>query len=129
MMQNSVYDHVNSMFTIESLAAFNFDRLDNANSIFINTCYLFASDTLDEKQLAAEVMNIKHAKRDVPFYILFQNTTDPAKNVKYNNFKGHLNIVGDPLHSTRTWIRYNNRRGSFYPPTEELVYFEILELV
>ncbi|NJI72296.1 hypothetical protein HCX49_03680 [Sphingobacterium kitahiroshimense] len=128
MMQNVVYENTDSTFFMQSLGDIDFECLENANSIFINTCYLFASDNLNEEKLAVEVLNVKRSKRDVPFYILFQNTTDPAKNVKYENFKRHLNYDEKPLLRVNSWIRYNNRRNSLYMPTEELVYFEILKI-
>ena len=128
MMQNAVYENTNATFFMRSLGDIDFRDLENANSIFINTCYLFASDSLNEEQLAKEVLNVKRSKRDVPFYILFQNTTDPAKNIKYRNFKRHLCYDREPMLKVNSWIRYNNRRNSLFKPTEELVYFEILEI-
>lgn len=128
MMHNEVYNNTDSTFFMHSLGDIDFADLENANSIFINTCYLFASDNLKTAELAQDVMHVKNAKREVPFYILFQNTTDPAKNVKYAEFKKHLDYDKEPLLSTTSLIRYNNRRNSLYRPAEETVYFEILKL-
>ncbi|SIS62281.1 hypothetical protein SAMN05421786_101569 [Chryseobacterium ureilyticum] len=128
MMTNEVYLNDGSVMYIKRLGNIDYDLLSNANSIYINTCYLFASDSLDEEELAHDVMNIRRAKEDIPFYILFQNTTEHSKNVKYNAFKGFL---GDfkVLFGESSLIRYNNRRNSYHPPTEETVAFEILELL
>ncbi|WP_139419362.1 class I SAM-dependent methyltransferase [Chryseobacterium mulctrae] len=128
MMQNSAYNDQGTTFYLADLAELGYELLDNANSIYINTCYLFASDSLNENKLAEDVMHIRKSKPDVPCYLLFQNSTDPAKNVKYNNFKRLLRYVEPPIFSTTARVSYNNRRSSMFGPTHEDVYFEILEL-
>jgi hypothetical protein len=128
MMQNSAYSDQGTTFYLADLAELGYELLDNANSIYINTCYLFASDSLNENKLAEDVMHIRKSKPDVPCYLLFQNSTDPAKNVKYNNFKRLLRYVEPPIFSTTARVSYNNRRSSMFGPTHEDVYFEILEL-
>jgi len=128
MMNNKVYLNDGAVMYIQRLGHIDYELLNNANSIYVNTCYLFASDSLNEEELAHDVMTIRKAKENVPFYILFQNTTEFAKNVKYNAFKGFL---GDfkVLFEESSLVRYNNRRNSYHPPTEETVAFEILELL
>ncbi|WP_333621111.1 hypothetical protein [Sphingobacterium multivorum] len=127
MMDNGVYENNNSTFYLERLGDIDYEDLNNANSIYINTCYLFASDSLNEVELAKDVLNVKKAQGEVPFYILFQNTTDATKSVKYNNFKEQIGNFTVRLEGT-SLIRYNNRRNSYFSPTEEAVYFEILEI-
>lgn len=127
MMENEVYEDIGSNFYLQKLGDINYDLLNNANSIIINTCYLFASDSLDEEELAQDVLNIRRVKPEVKFYILFQNTSDETKNEKYNNFKEYLGEVTS-LFNTTSLVSYNNKRNSYYPPTQERVYFEILEI-
>ncbi|AZA99226.1 hypothetical protein EG359_06225 [Chryseobacterium joostei] len=128
MMNNDVYVNENSTFYMERLGHLNYDDLDDANSIFVNTCYLFASDSLDEEELARDVMNVRKAKEETPLYILYQNTTEVVKNEKYNSFKtylGEFNVV----FSAKCRIFYNTKRNSYNSPTLENVNFEILEIV
>ena len=73
-MDNSIYKPALHEEYFKNLNDFNFDWLLNANSIFINASYLFASDSLNEIELAESIQNIKRAKPEVPFYFLFQNT-------------------------------------------------------
>ncbi|PXY46498.1 hypothetical protein [Flavobacterium hydrophilum] len=126
-MDNSLYTSVSHEEYITSLNDFDFDWLANANSIFVNACYLFASDSLDEIELAKSVQNIKKAKPDVPFYFLFQNTTNPLKNTKYFKFKNQFANSKELLTENNT-IRYNNKRNSTFPPESETIFFEILEI-
>lgn len=127
MMNNNLYRPVEHEKYIESLDNFDSDWLNNANSIFINTCYLFASPSLNETELANSIKKIRLSKPNVPCFLLFQNTTDPSKNIRYFNFKKKL---GNPevLLTENYTIQYNNRRNSYYKPTPEPVFFEILKL-
>lgn len=112
---------------LSNLKDFNFDWLKNANSIFINTCYLFASDTLDEKELANSIQNIQKSNPNVPCYLLFQNTTNPTKNRKYYSFKKLFpNFV--VLLSENATIYYNNKRNTLDSSGSETVFFEILKI-
>lgn len=128
MMRNDVYVGENSTFYMERLGQLNYDDLDNANSIFVNTCYLFASDSLDEEELARDVMFIRKAKEKIPFYLLYQNTTEVGKNTKYNSFKTHLGEF-KVVFSRTCSIFYNTKRNNYNSPTRENVNFEILEII
>ncbi len=126
-MDNSIYKPALHEEYIKNLNDFNFDWLLNANSIFVNACYLFASDSLNEIELAESIQNIKRAKPDVPFYFLFQNTTNTLKNQKYYQFKKQFSN-SEVLLSENATIKYNNKRNSFYKPESETTFFEILKI-
>lgn len=126
-MDNSNYIPALYEEYLQNLNDFNFNWLTNANSIFINTCYLFASDSLNAIELAKSIQNIKRAKPEVPFYLLFQNTTNPLKNKKYFEFKKQFSNC-EILLSENTTIKYNNKRNSFYKPESETTFFEILKI-
>jgi hypothetical protein len=126
-MTNRVFAPGKQTCYLDNLLKIPFDSLDNSSCIIINTCYLFASDSLDEKELAKTVVSLRRSQPETPFFIFFQNTTDCTKNVKYANFKklisSHTVILTDKVK-----IKYSNQRNSFYPPSGETVYLEILEL-
>jgi hypothetical protein len=126
-MDNSLYKPTLHEEYFKSLSEFDFDWLNNANSIFINVCYLFASDSLNEIELAESIQNIKKAKPEVPFYLLFQNTTNPLKNQKYYKFK-KLFPNFEILLTENSTIRYNNKRNSLNSSGQETVFFEILKI-
>jgi len=127
-MNNSIYNSVLHEEYFKNLNDFNFDWLLNANSIFVNACYLFASDSLNEIELAESIQNIKRAKPEVPFYFLFQNTTNPLRNQKYYNFKEQFSN-SEVLLSENATIKYNNKRNSFYKPESDTTFFEILKII
>lgn len=109
----------------------DFNKIVNANfkgnKIYINTCYLFSSSSLNVDDLAKEINKIVKNNTDKRVYLLFQNTQREDRNVKYNKFKILLKYKEKT--SSHKKILYNNRRNSSYPPASEGVYFEILELL
>lgn len=55
------------------------------NPIIFNASYLFASDTLDEQDLAHYVSNVAKSYKNV--YFVFQNPNREDRNIKYIQFK------------------------------------------
>jgi hypothetical protein len=125
-MTNSVYKECTNNDFIKSITEIKKDDFSNANSILLNTCYLFASPTLKIDLLATEVNNLLNVYSSLPRFLLFQNTTDEAKNIKYELFKTKI-LKHDILLSEKVTIKYNNQRNSFYPPVHESIYFEVLK--
>lgn len=125
-MTNSVYKECTNNDFIKSITEIKNDDFSNANSILINTCYLFASPTLKIDLLATEINNLLNTYSSLPRFLLFQNTTDETKNIKYELFKKKL-LKHDVLLSEKVTIKYNNQRNSFYPPVHESIYFEVLK--
>lgn len=125
-MTNSVYKECTNNDFIKSITEIKNDDFSNANSILINTCYLFASPTLKIDLLATEINNLLNTYSSLPRFLLFQNTTDETKNIKYELFKKKL-LKHDVLLSEKITIKYNNQRNSFYPPVHESIYFEVLK--
>ncbi|HRA60789.1 MAG TPA: hypothetical protein PLG30_14335 [Bacteroidia bacterium] len=125
-MTNSVYKECTNNDFIKSITEIKKDDFSNANSILLNTCYLFASPTLKIDLLATEVNNLLNVYSSLPRFLLFQNTTDEAKNIKYELFKTKI-LKHDVLLSEKVTIKYNNQRNSFYPPVHESIYFEVLK--
>ena len=125
-MDNEIYEKTDITCYLEDLTQIEFSSLKDANCILINTCYLFASESLKEDNLAQNIVNLRRAYPETPFFLLFQNTTDKSKNDKYLNFKTYLPKTTEIL-SEKTIIKYNNHRNSYYPPTQETVFIEILE--
>jgi hypothetical protein len=126
IMTNSVYKKCTNNAFVKSIPEINDKKLMGANSILINTCYLFASPTLKVDLLAAEINDLLKDYDSIPKFLLFQNTTDDAKNIKYELFKTKL-LKHDVLLSEKVTIKYNNQRNSFYPPVHESIYFEVLK--
>jgi hypothetical protein len=125
-MTNSVYKECTNNDFIKSITEIKNDDFSNANSILLNTCYLFASPTLKIDLLATEINNLLNTYSSLPRFLLFQNTTDESKNIKYELFKNKL-LKHDVLLSEKVTIKYNNQRNSFYPPVHESIYFEVLK--
>jgi hypothetical protein len=76
--------------------------------------------------LATEINNLLNVYSSLPRFLLFQNTTDEAKNIKYELFKTKI-LKHEVLLSEKVTIKYNNQRNSFYPPVHESIYFEVLK--
>ncbi len=125
-MTNSVYKECTNNDFIKSITEIKNNKFKSANSIILNTCYLFASPTLKIELLATEINNLLDAYSSLPRFLLFQNTTDTTKNIKYELFKTKI-LKHDVLLSEKVTIKYNNQRNSFYPPVHESVYFEVLK--
>jgi hypothetical protein len=128
LMTNSLYNKCSINVFTKSISDIENCNLKNANSIIINTCYLFASPTLDIDLLANEINNLLNNYKGLPKFLLFQNTTDESKNINYKLFKNKINNH-DVLLSEKTTIKYNNQRNSFYPPVHESVYFEVFKFL
>lgn len=126
LMTNSVYKKCTNNVFIKSISNIQSGDFNNANSILLNTCYLFASPTLNVDLLATEINNLLNTYSNLPRFLLFQNTTDESKNINYKLFKTKI-IKYDVLLSEKVTIKYNNQRNSFYPPAHESVYFEVLK--
>jgi hypothetical protein len=125
-MTNTVYKKCTTTVFTKSISNLKSGNFNNANSILINTCYLFASPTLNIDLLANEVNNLMNTYSNLPRFLLFQNTTEESKNINYNLFKTKI-IKHDIILSDKVIIKYNNQRNSFYPPVNESVYFEVLK--
>ena len=125
-MTNSDYKECTNNDFLKSITEIKNDDFSNANSILLNTCYLFASPTLKIDLLATEINNLLNTYSSLPRFLLFQNTTDETKNIKYELFKKKL-LKHDVLLSEKVTIKYNNQRNSFYPPVHESIYFEVLK--
>ena len=126
-MDNDVYIPGELTCYLKDLSDMNFDWLNNASCIVINTCYLFASGSLKEDILAENIVTLRKAVPETPFFVIFQNTTDKEKNHKYTTFKALIPGLSVLL-SENAVINYNNRRNSYYTPTQETVFLEILAL-
>lgn len=126
LMTNSTYNKCTTNVFTKRIGNLQGEDFHNANSILFNTCYLFASPTLNIDLLATEINYVLNAYSYLPRFLLFQNTTDESKNTNYKLFKTKIN-KHDVLLSEKVTIKYNNQRNSFYPPVHESVYFEVLK--
>lgn len=80
IMNNGAYQVCNRQTYVKNLNEIDREEIINANAVIINTCYLFASPSLDIDRLANEVNTILNLSQK-PRFLLFQNTTEPDKNV------------------------------------------------
>jgi methylase of polypeptide subunit release factors len=119
-------DNLTTTEFVKNLSSINLLAQHNINSIIINTCYLFASPSLDVSTIANEMNKIFDSKPDTPKFLLYQNTTEIEKNRKYNLFKTLINPF-ETLLSENVSIKYNNQRNSYYTPVSETVYIEVLK--
>ena len=125
-MTNTVYKKCNNIVFTKSISNLQTEDFNNANSILLNTCYLFASPTLNIDLLSTEINGLLDTYSFLPRFLLFQNTTDASKNNNYKLFKTKI-MNHEVLLSEKVTIKYNNQRNSFYPPVHESVYFEVLK--
>ena len=126
LMTNAVYNKCNNIVFTKSISNLQSVDFNNANSILLNTCYLFASPTLNIDLLSTEINSLLATYSLLPRFLLFQNTTDESKNNNYKLFKTKI-MKHEVLLSEKITIKYNNQRNSFYPPVHESVYFEVLK--
>jgi hypothetical protein len=126
LMTNDVYENCSFQQYVKSIKSIDINNLSNANSLLINTCYLFASPSLDIDDLVTDVNNLLENNDTIPRFLFFQNTIEPNKNYKYESFKNKL-ISHEVLLSDKVSIKYNNQKDSRYPPVSESVYFEVLK--
>jgi len=125
MTNSAISKDSNLIFTDDFDKIIDTDFL--GNKIYINTCYLFASSSLDVDNLVLKINEIVENNSDKRVYLLFQNPQREDRNSKYHQFKSLLKFK-EKL-SSHNKILYNNKRSSSYPPASEDVYFEILELI
>ncbi len=92
--------------------------------LIVNTSYLFASNSLDEHDLALFINRLQDAII-TKSYLIFQNADSMEKSLKYICFKEK--ITHNIIHSHKEEIRYRNKPNSFYEPSSERVYYEILK--
>ncbi len=91
------------------------------NPIIFNASYLFASDSVDPIDLAKTVND--YAKQIKNVYFIFQNPSHIDKNIKYVEFKEHINF---------TIIKINQEVIKYKAAStisQEEVYYEILKIV
>ncbi|RWY48178.1 hypothetical protein [Mucilaginibacter gilvus] len=126
MMDNELHQPVNASIYINELKLLDLDVLEDASCVLINTSYLFASDSLNENELAESIQNILKIPNKCPKFLFFQNVIEPEKNEKYERFK---NILHDPelIFEENRVVKYNNYRHSTWPPTSERVRFEVIK--
>lgn len=122
-LDNAVFRPAQEPVLIKDLADLDYRHLDHANSILINTSYLFASDNLDPEKLADAVMNVRRVQPTVPCYLLFQNSVLEGNNIKYLAFKDKIGKF-QVLDTCNRDIYYSTQR--FSPANSTTVYFEIL---
>jgi hypothetical protein len=125
-MDNTEYKKCTSNIFLKNISELRKEHFASANSILVNTCYLFASPYLDIDSLASQINTVLEANGNLPRFLLFQNSTNEEKNIKYNLFKKKI-IKHEILLTEKGTIKYNNQRNSFYPPVHESVYFEVLK--
>lgn len=125
-LDNPVFRPEREPVFIKNLSDLDFEDLNNAKSILINTSYLFASDSLNPEKLAANMMNVRRAQPTVPCYLLFQNSVLDENNIKYEVFK---KVIGKhtTLHRGTPTIHYVTQRGRLNHSSIP-VYLEILLL-
>jgi hypothetical protein len=126
MMDNELHQPINASIYINELKLLDLDVLEDASCVLINTSYLFASDSLNEDELAESILDILKIPNKCPKFLFFQNVIDPDKNEKYERFK---NILHDPqlIFEENRVVKYNNYRNSIFPPTPERVRFEVIK--
>jgi SAM-dependent methyltransferase len=93
--------------------------------IIFNASYLFASESLDEKNISTFVAEIALQSKEGSYFV-FQNPDRVDRNVKYFEFKKH--IEHDVVESETKIVRYRTNANLQYEASSEAVNYEILSL-
>lgn len=94
------------------------------NPFIINASYLFASNSVDEKDLAIFVTKLTGVYKNVHF--IFQNPDRTDRNTKWENFKKCIKFK--LIDSGVEKVIYKTAKSAYREPTGEDVYFEILTI-
>lgn len=126
-LNNEIVDNNSIVQVVKEFDELNLGELIDGSCILINTCYLFASSSLDISKLATFVNEIRSQNKNVLKYLLFQNPDDRMKNEKYFRFKELIEPC-ETTYSEVDTVFYNNKRNSPFEPTSEHVFYELLKL-
>jgi len=108
-----------------------FDSLVSfATPLFFNASYLFASESLDEDDLASFIIKVVKRHKSNKVFFIFQNPDRPDRNIKYNKFK---RVIVDEIpfktHERKVEkIGYKTNPHNTGEPSLEVFYYEILSL-
>lgn len=93
--------------------------------IIFNASYLFASDSLEVANLANVINKVTGLYPNNQILFIFQNPNNPNRNRKYTLFKSQLKQLFEKPSGVET-VYYKNKPNSFYEPSSEIVYYELL---
>jgi len=133
MTNSAISKDSNLIFTDDFNKIVNTDF--QGNKIYINTCYLFASSSLNVDDLVISINKIIENNSDKRVYLLFQNPQREDRNSKYHQFKSlikfkeELSLYKKILYTNKISSLYTTKISRYYPPASENIYFEILELI
>lgn len=126
-LRNEIVDNNSLVRVVKEFDEFELSELADGSCILFNTCYLFASPSLDISKLVSFVNDVRSQNKKVVKYLLFQNPDDRAKNEKYFRFKELIEPY-EVTYSEVDTVFYNNKRNSPFEPTSEHVFYELLKL-
>lgn len=126
-LSNEIVNDNSIVRVVKEFDELDFSELTDGSCILINTCYLFASPSLDIPKLATFVNEVRSQNKKVLKYLLFQNPDDRKKNKKYFRFKELIEPY-ETTYSEVDTVFYNNKRNSPFEPTSEHVFYELLKL-
>jgi hypothetical protein len=126
-LSNEIVDNNSIVRVVKEFDELDLSELTDGSCILINTCYLFASPSLDISKLATFVNEVRSQNKKVLKYLLFQNPDDREKNKKYFRFKELIEPY-ETTYSEVDTVFYNNKRNSPFEPTSEHVFYELLKL-
>jgi SAM-dependent methyltransferase len=127
MLENEIFHLENGKAFKESVLEIDLDDFKNATCIILNTCYVFASSTLQVDELVSFVKDLRAKYPHKPKYLLFQNPNKERLNRKYSIFKEAIGGYTIDFSEVET-IYYHTQRGQYVNVKNEPVYFEILKL-
>lgn len=107
------------------LAEFISSSSDVKSINIINFSYLFASNTLDIKELRYKLKAIENIKG--PSFLLYQNSANESKNENWEMFKTYFDLI--LIFSGERKVKYYTRRSYNCDAKEENVKFEILKFI
>lgn len=126
-LNNEIVDNNSLVRLVKEPGEFDLNELTDGSCILFNTCYLFASNSLDINKLSNFVNEVRSQNKYLLKYLLFQNPNDTEKNDKYFRFKELIEPY-EVTYSEVDRIFYNNKRNSPFQPTSEDVFYELLKL-
>jgi hypothetical protein len=128
MLTNEMFHSDNKKIFKSNISEIDLDFFNDATCIILNSCYVFASGSLEVEKIVTFVNELRKKYPLKPKYLLFQNSNKRKLNTKYIEFKEALEEYNVDFSAIET-IFYHTQRGQFVNAAKnEPVYFEILKL-
>lgn len=127
IMTNDVFLESNYMAYYKDIKQIDVSQISSASCIIINACYVFASPSLNLKDITDFILDVKSKYPYAPKFLLFQNPIGFSINKRYEEFKKLLQYYKIIYTKNEEIKYYNQRKWTDYAKVKG-IYYEILKL-